>query len=317
MPYQALQWDQLPRLSLETVLKRHGIEVRTADDVAIESEAAPRTFIEASPAGPSSDTRPCAAYVDLKMSQFYPKIRIGVTCSIRRSSRTESALFSVRCHAFAHHGQLGGETFVAHYEEAQQLAMCFIDYAGDWISADEPEKREPAAEPVVPHQTELQDGNISASPAFVPPELRAAQEQLHQWSTHLTQRLASQCYEENEECSLEPSRGTDTRTTLTVQQTASVWKRLCREVKGLCRLRSGLTCSLSDSALIVREYTSGRELHVQVSTTLLRMNTPETTEIIQIFKAAKGGIVFEGARKISSVPQMASTLLQELTRAQH
>lgn len=47
------------------------------------------------------------------------------------------------------------------------------------------------------------------------------------------------------------------------------------------------------------------------------MSTPEKTEIIQIFKAAKGGIVFKGAWKISSVPQMASALLQELTRAQH
>jgi hypothetical protein len=68
----------------------------------------------------------------------------------------------------------------------------------------------------------------------------------------------------------------------------------------------------SASELVVREQRSGREVHVSVSLSSIQIKKPEGTESIRMFKAAKGGVIFDGTRKISSAPQMALAFLQEL-----
>ncbi len=74
-----------------------------------------------------------------------------------------------------------------------------------------------------------------------------------------------------------------------------------------------MACSVSESELILHEQNSGGELLISLSKSALRKSHRETVEIIPIFKTVRGSVVFEGGRKISSIPQMALVLIRELT----
>jgi hypothetical protein len=315
MPYYALQWDELPQLSSEALLTRRGVEVKVVDNVVTESATTHGIFFEAEPTRRSTGNQHYAAYTNLRPSELYPKIRIGILCSIRQTSRTRIDLFSIRCHAFADCTQLGGETVVENYEEARRLVLAFIDYASDWITPRGFGTDWSARGRLVGNPSSKAEDPIVSSP-LDSPELRGAQDLLHQWSTQISEKLTNALATEEQ-----PLKGTrppleiqeaEARTELTAQETASVWKRLCRESKGLCYLRPNHVCSFSESELILREQTSARELRIWVSESALRKKNRDTIELIRIFKAGRGSIVFEGRKKISSVPQLALALIQEL-----
>jgi hypothetical protein len=101
------------------------------------------------------------------------------------------------------------------------------------------------------------------------------------------------------------------RVHLTTLETASIWKWLCRESRGLCRLRSkNYTCSSTESELILRQLDSSRELRVRLAGEWIVNG--DTTEELRIVKTPRGSVIFEGTEKITSVPQLALKFMQDL-----
>jgi hypothetical protein len=104
---------------------------------------------------------------------------------------------------------------------------------------------------------------------------------------------------------------------LTSSEIVSIWKRLCRESRGLCRLRSKTyDCSSSDSELILRRIDSSREVKIILNEGWIIEDHGNVTEELRIVKLPRGGIVFEGTEKITSIPHLALKFIQDLAKVE-
>jgi hypothetical protein len=370
MPYHALELEQLPKLSAEEVLVRHGIHVMAVEDVSEADEGIQKVFLESKQTSSSAGVTTLSAYIDLRPSGRYPKTRIGVVCSIHHCCRTEGNQLSVRCRAFADGSQLGGEAFVTSYHEARNLALSFIDYAGNWIDPKWFENVPRAVNPSLETKKFLSSITEPDSPA-----IQATRELLNRWSTRITEKLELQLSAPNVRASrsTEPAevfrgehsssrfRKTDWqkgypdpepgchsrepasnslathcdehkevsgagakmenkihRAHLTTSETASIWKRLCRESRGLCRLRSkNYSCSSSGSELILRRLDSSRELKVRLTEQWIVKHNGDLTETLRIVKMPRGSVIFEGTEKITSIPHLALRFIQDLAETEN
>jgi hypothetical protein len=93
----------------------------------------PRTLVESGQ--PDSDGV-LAAYVDVKQSKLYPRLRIELTVVLRSIRYETAGLFAVDCQARGDHEQLGRCFHVFNYEEARRLLILFIEYGSSWLSPD-------------------------------------------------------------------------------------------------------------------------------------------------------------------------------------
>jgi hypothetical protein len=347
MPYHALELDQLPKLSAEEVLVRHGIHVMAVEDVSEADEGIQQVFLETKQPSHLAGVTMLSAYTDLRPSGSYPKTRIGLVCSIHNCYHPESNQLSVRCRAFADGSQLGGEVFVTNYHEARNLALSFIDYAGNWI---DPKWFENVPRAVNPSVEAKRLPSSITEPDL--PAMQATRELLNRWSTRITERLELQLPAPN----TRPPRSTESsevfrrdhsssrfRKTdwqkdypalesagsrakterkihpvhLTASETASIWKRLCRECRGLCRLRSkNYICSSSESELTLRRLDSFRELKVRLTQEWIVKHNGELTETLRIVKMPRGSVIFEGREKTTSIPHLALRFMQELAETE-
>jgi hypothetical protein len=369
MPYHALELDQLPQLSAEEVLVRHGIHVMAVENVSEAGEGIQKVFLETKQSSRSAGITTLSTYIDLRPSGRYPKTRIGVVCSIHLWYRTESNQLSVRCRAFADGSQLGGEAFVTSYHEARNLTLSFIDYAGNWIDPKWFENVPRAVNPSVEAKRSLSSITEPDSPA-----IQATRELLNRWSTRITERLELQLQASNARASRStdlaeifrgdyssslfrktdwqkgypsPKPGCHSREPasnslvapcdehkevsgsrakmenkihcahLTTSETASIWKRLCRESRGLCRLRSkNYICSSSESELTLRRLDSSRELKVRLTEEWIVKHNGDLTETLRIVKMPRGSVIFEGTEKITSIPHLALRFMQDLAETE-
>jgi hypothetical protein len=104
---------------------------------------------------------------------------------------------------------------------------------------------------------------------------------------------------------------------LTTSERVSIWKRLCRESRGLCRLRSKTYhFSSSESELILRRIDSSQELKVILNEGWIIEEHGNVTEELRIVKLPRGGIAFEGTEKITSIPHLALKFIQDLAETE-
>lgn len=100
---------------------------------------------------------------------------------------------------------------------------------------------------------------------------------------------------------------------LTSSERVSIWRRLCRESRGLCRLRSkNYDCSSSDSELVLRRLDSSRELKISLNEGRIIEHHGNVTKEFRIVKLPRGSIVFEGREKITSIPHLALKFIRDL-----
>jgi hypothetical protein len=104
---------------------------------------------------------------------------------------------------------------------------------------------------------------------------------------------------------------------LTGSERVSIWRRLCRESRGLCRLRSkNYDCSSSDSELVLRRLHSSRELKISLNEGWIIEDHGNVTEEFRIVKLPRGSIVFEGREKITSIPHLALKFIRDLAETE-
>jgi hypothetical protein len=104
---------------------------------------------------------------------------------------------------------------------------------------------------------------------------------------------------------------------LTSSERVSIWRRLCRESRGLCRLRSkNYHCSSSDSELVLRRLDSSRELKISLNEGWVIEHHGNVTEEFRIVKLPRGSIVFEGTEKITSIPHLALKFIRDLAETE-
>jgi hypothetical protein len=104
---------------------------------------------------------------------------------------------------------------------------------------------------------------------------------------------------------------------LTSSEGVSIWKRLCRESRGLCRLRSKIyDCSSSDSELVLRRLDSSRKLKIILKEGWIIEHHGNVTKKFRIVKSPRGSIVFEGTEKITSIPHLALKFIRDLAEAE-
>jgi hypothetical protein len=104
---------------------------------------------------------------------------------------------------------------------------------------------------------------------------------------------------------------------LTSTERVSIWRRLCRESRGLCRLRSkNYDCSSSDSELVLRRLDSSRELKIILNEGWIIKHRGDVTEEFRIVKLPRGSIVFEGREKITSIPHLALKFIRDLAETE-
>jgi hypothetical protein len=77
MPYHALELDQLPKLSAEEVLVRHGIHVMAVENVSEVDESIQKVFLETKRSSRLAGITTLSAYIDSRPSGRYPKTHMG------------------------------------------------------------------------------------------------------------------------------------------------------------------------------------------------------------------------------------------------
>jgi hypothetical protein len=335
MPYYGIELDQIPRFPAEEVIRKRCITVAQVKAVPSDGELPLRVFVEMTQRETPTNLRTRAAYADMRPSKHYPRVRVGAVCRIRTADTGNSGPFTVEARAYAHDGQLGGETFAKTYEEAKTLALSFIEYAGHWLDSHWFEEAPESA------GLSSEDKTGSALEHFLPidetdpKELKDAKEFLNDCSLRMMMKAADSLHLEsiptvgsitNEmpESGLLPLEaetsvvGSEVSSVaadnlLTTADRNSLWKRLCQEARGLCRIHGrNFECSNSETELVLRQLAPARVVRVSVVASEILADSASGRQILQIVKTPKGNLMFEGTERIPSIPRLAQWLMRSV-----
>ena len=335
MPYCAVQLERIPRLSADVVIATRNITVATAERVPDPSVLPQRIFLETPAPAKLSGSLTRAAYVDLRPSKRYPQLRIGTMCRISNIYPDDVCRFSVEARAFADEDQLGGEALAGSYDEARSLALSWLDYSGNWLGADWFEGAPTLNKAVIPYE---KPQIIAESELILPsdsPAIRLAKQQRNEsiWQQirsmdgagdsdlslflgHLASQIRiSEGDPSVSETMATPASDTNVRmpASLTSQEWTSLWTRLSREIRGLCRLRGrNFSCIATDQSILARRAEPFREMLVRITGQGISISCQDQRVIFEVVKSIKRSLIFEGPERISSIPAFATWLIRFL-----
>jgi hypothetical protein len=333
MPYCAIQLGKIPRWPADVVITTRNIAVARAERIPDPSLVPQRIFLESPPPPNPSGALTCAAYVDLRPSRRYPQLRIGTTCRIANIYPDDSRRFSVEARAFADENQLGGEGVAASYEEARSLALSWLDYSGEWLGKRWFEEAPSPDGIVLPYQKPQITGQSTPTLLWDLPTLRIAREERNEASrrqitamkdvgdsdlSQILSHVASQIGARDSE--IAASGDSDvaaerplarSQTTLTKQEWASLWTRLSRELRGLCRIsRRDLSCVTTEETILLRRSEPQREALARISGDSISVSCRGELITFQVSKSLKRSLVFDGPERIASLPAFATWMLR-------
>ncbi len=334
MPYCAVQLEELPRLAAEWVISARKILVAKAERISDPTALPHRVFIESPMPQEPTGSSIRAAYIDMRPSKLYPQLHIGTMCRISNIYPDKGCRFSVEARAFADREQLGGEAIAGSYDEARSLAFSWLDYSGNWLGHRWFEESPSPGTVVLPYEAP----RIVRTSILLPTDQQAVsaveeREQLrkrisamnalsdsdlnlflaHIASEILVGEVGTEVSRVNEPASGEPDSRQES--SLNAHDWELLWKRLSRELRGLCRVRGyNFTCVATDHNILLRCSEPLCESMARITPDGISVCCGEKLVTFRVVKSAKRSPRFDGPERICSIPAFANWLLGFLVK---